>query len=353
MTAIITTYNQENYIAEAIDSILSQDYRPLEIIVVDDGSTDATAEIAAQYSKHGVRVRSQRNTGPSSAMNAGIKMATGDILVIQSGDDVALPGRISNQVNVIYSGRAEIITSIPLLIDGSSAVLHKSIFPVFSVDGGTMQPIAILRRLFYGGNFICAPSVTMTRSATSIIGPFHEGLLQLQDYHYWLRAASLGYAFHIDSAPMIKYRVHGGNLSMRGNTSESAESERLYILRRFSDFITTDVLQSLLSTSDFASCGIDAPKDVILPQLYLKHGLPSVRRIGFELIIDLLASERGRALLARHFALSPAAAWDILPDDPTAGLATSQMGLERRKKRLIEQIAAYWQRFKCRRLELR
>ena len=311
VTAIVTTYNQESYIAEAIDSLLSQDYRPLQIIVVDDGSRDATAEIVARYSRYGVKIHCQRNAGPSSALNTGIDMATGDILAFLSGDDVALPGRIGKQVDVIRSGRAEIVTSIPSLIDSYGALIHKTNFLFFSVDSGIVRPITLLSRLFYDDNFICAPSVAMTRSAASVIGPFHPGLLQLQDFEYWLRAACRGYSVHIEAAPMIKYRVHGSNLSGRRN-SKRTESEYLYILRRVSEFITTEALQSLLWNSNVSSCGVDAPKDVILPQMYLKHREPSVRQIGFELIIDLLASERGRALLALHFGLSPAATWEIL-----------------------------------------
>jgi glycosyltransferase involved in cell wall biosynthesis len=311
VTAIVTTYNQESYIAEAIESLLSQDYRPLQIIVVDDGSHDATAEIATGYSRYGVEVHTQRNGGPSVALNTGMNLATGDIVAILSGDDVALPGRISCQVDVICSGRVEIVTSIPILIDSVGSVIHNSNFPVFSAESGTVQPTHLLRRLFYDGNFICAPSVTMTRSSVSLIGSFHEGLLQLQDLEYWLRAACRGYSVHIDGAPMIKYRLHDSNLSGRRN-SKRAESEYMYICRRVGEFVTTEALQSLLWNSNVSSCGVDAPKDAILPQMYLKHRDPAVRQIGFELIIELLASERGRALLARHFGLSSAGAWEIL-----------------------------------------
>ena len=87
VTAIITTYNQESYIAEAIDSMLSQDYHPLEIIVVNDGfwrrnrrNRGAIFIIMGKFPAH-----SQRNSGPSSAVNVGINIATGDILAILSG----------------------------------------------------------------------------------------------------------------------------------------------------------------------------------------------------------------------------------------------------------------------------
>ena len=86
ISVIIPTYNYARFLAEAIDSALGQSYAPLEIIVVDDGSTDATSEVLAAYGDR-IRVLRQKNQGVAMARNAGIAAARGDYLAFLDSDD--------------------------------------------------------------------------------------------------------------------------------------------------------------------------------------------------------------------------------------------------------------------------
>jgi glycosyltransferase involved in cell wall biosynthesis len=97
VSVIIPVYNGERFLAEAIDSVFAQDYRPIEVIVVDDGSGDHSAEIAKSYAH--VRVISQENRGLSAARNAGIAAATGAFLAFVDADDVMLPAKLTKQVD--------------------------------------------------------------------------------------------------------------------------------------------------------------------------------------------------------------------------------------------------------------
>ncbi|MEB3829138.1 glycosyltransferase family 2 protein [Phormidium sp. CCY1219] len=87
VSVIIPVHNGENYLADAIESVLGQNYQPLEILVIDDGSTDKTAEIAKEYGEK-IRYIYQLNAGPAAARNAGIKLANGDILGFLDADDL-------------------------------------------------------------------------------------------------------------------------------------------------------------------------------------------------------------------------------------------------------------------------
>jgi len=87
VSVIIPVYNGDNYLSDAIENVLNQNYRPLEILVIDDGSTDKTAEIAKEYGET-VRHIYQSNAGPAAARNAGIKLATGDIIGFLDADDL-------------------------------------------------------------------------------------------------------------------------------------------------------------------------------------------------------------------------------------------------------------------------
>jgi glycosyltransferase involved in cell wall biosynthesis len=98
---MIPTYNREKYICEAIDSVIAQDYRPIEIIVVDDGSTDNTKEIVAKYDKNIVKYFYQKNKGISGARNTCLAEAKGEYLAWLDSDDYYLPGKLTAQMEYL------------------------------------------------------------------------------------------------------------------------------------------------------------------------------------------------------------------------------------------------------------
>lgn len=221
VSLVMTTYNHARYIVEALDSVIAQDRRPDEIIVVDDGSTDDTARIAQDFVRQGVQIITRKNGGPSNAFNEGATQATGDILVLFSGDDVLTKNSIGLRVAALESGHCDIVCSPPIWISGDGRELggaeHPPLFPQF----GSLRPAEMFARLYYGGNFVCAPSVAMTRAAWKVAGPYNPELFQLQDYAAWLRAAGKGMRFQCSTEPFVRYRWHGGNLSSADNTWRS------------------------------------------------------------------------------------------------------------------------------------
>ncbi len=104
VTVLIPTYNQENYIGPTIQSVLDQTYRNLQIIVLDDGSADATGKVALQYQEKDSRVRvitGEPNVGFSANMNKGFKLTQGEFVAKLDGDDIMLPERIEEQVHFL------------------------------------------------------------------------------------------------------------------------------------------------------------------------------------------------------------------------------------------------------------
>ena len=97
VTCIVPVFNGERFLAEALDSILKQSYRPIEIIVVDDGSTDGTAGIVASYGKQ-VRYVHQANAGPGAARNLGLSLAQGTFIAFLDADDVWHPDKLTLQM---------------------------------------------------------------------------------------------------------------------------------------------------------------------------------------------------------------------------------------------------------------
>jgi glycosyltransferase involved in cell wall biosynthesis len=108
LSCIVPVYNSEAYLGQALDSILAQTLLPAEIIIIDDGSTDATPMIAAKYARHVSYIR-QENQGPAGARNAGLRVAGGEFLAFLDADDTWHPEKLERQMNA----RAEFLDRSP------------------------------------------------------------------------------------------------------------------------------------------------------------------------------------------------------------------------------------------------
>ncbi|NQE46618.1 Glycosyltransferase AglI [ANME-1 cluster archaeon GoMg2] len=102
VSVIIPAFNAEGTVRDAINSVLSQTYKQIEIIVINDGSTDNTLKILREYGEQ-IRYITQNNKGPSAARNAGIKIAKGDFIAYQDADDVSMPERIEREVDYLLN----------------------------------------------------------------------------------------------------------------------------------------------------------------------------------------------------------------------------------------------------------
>src|SRR6059058_727746 len=178
VSVIIPCYNQAHFLDEAIESVLTQTYPNREIIVVDDGSTDNTAEVARRYSA--VRHIYQENAGPAAARNAGVEAGRGKYLVFLDADDRLLPEALEIGVDCLRqhpecafaSGHSRFITA-----DGS--FLSKSEQPYITRD----HYLELLR-----GNYIwCPGSVIYRRSVFEIVKGFDTSLGPGADYDLYFR----------------------------------------------------------------------------------------------------------------------------------------------------------------------
>ena len=127
VSILINNYNYARFLGEAIDSALSQSYSPVEIILVDDGSTDQSREIISTYSSRVIPIFKE-NGGQASAFNAGIAASRGDILCFLDSDDYFHPGKVARIVE-IFGG---LDTSKPLMVHHRMNIRHE--------DGKTRQP---------------------------------------------------------------------------------------------------------------------------------------------------------------------------------------------------------------------
>lgn len=188
VSAIVPAFNAAATLDETLWSIRTQTYRALEIIVVDDGSTDNTCAIATQHADADSRVQlvAQRNAGVAAARNRGVTESQGPLLTFVDADDLCAPTRVERQVQALRSERAALAYTWSALIDEQSRVLPIVWTPRFQGD--------VLAALC-GGNFIGNGSaVLVTREAFQEAGGFDTSLRAAsaqgcEDYKFYLAVA--------------------------------------------------------------------------------------------------------------------------------------------------------------------
>lgn len=221
VSVVIPAYNVAAHIGEAIDSVLAQDYAPVEIIVVDDGSKDDTAEVVSSRFPQVTLIR-KANGGAATARNAGIRQAQGEFIAFLDADDIWLPGKLKAQVAYF---RAH--PDVAMNCTGFSQWVSddKGVFPdPLSVipDQAGVASDAIDRELsgwvyhkLLLRSFVWTTTVMMRRALIDKIGLYDESFRLGQDYEYFLRA-SRETEIHRLSRAYALYRQHPGSATARG-----------------------------------------------------------------------------------------------------------------------------------------
>jgi glycosyltransferase involved in cell wall biosynthesis len=207
VSVVIATYNYGRYLALALDSALGQTFTDLEIIVVDDGSTDETSEVIRPYLRlPRVRYYRTNHVGQPAAKNVGIRLALAPLVAFLDADDLWLPAKLERQLprfrcdprlGVLYSRRL-LIDEDGRELEGHQPQLHR---------GWVLEPMFL-------DNFVCFSSAIVRRAVFDTVGMFDETLALAIDYDLWLRVA-LHYPFDYVDEPLVQYRTGHANLSRR------------------------------------------------------------------------------------------------------------------------------------------
>jgi glycosyltransferase involved in cell wall biosynthesis len=229
VSVVIPAYNSEKHLGETLRSALNSSFTDLEVVVVDDGSSDKTADIAAGFGPK-VRVLSQANAGMSASRNRGIDSCDSEFIALLDSDDVWHPLKLQYQLQAL-SGRPE----------------HGFAFTNFSVwDGGSQNGFCeqartgavdgdfdgwIYHRLIVT-NWALPSSVLFRSRAWRELGPFHCDDHQTDDWEYLVRA-SRQFRFVRLAEPMVLYRQHASSLSRRLPTQHTGEIMRETLIARY------------------------------------------------------------------------------------------------------------------------
>lgn len=206
LVSIVIPFYNCAYIDQAVQSALNQTYQPLEIIVVDDGST-RHADRLAPYLPY-ISYMGKANGGTASALNHGIRHASGEYIAWLSSDDLFYPDKISHQVAFMRDQRARISHTNFNYIDQAGNVTQYHVAPDFKV-------MTDFYRRFLNANPVNGCTVMVKKELFQTVGLFDEGLPYTHDLDYWLRVLRSGTCFPYLNQTLTAYRWHDAMGTLR------------------------------------------------------------------------------------------------------------------------------------------
>ena len=244
ISVVMSVYDGERFLREAIGSVLEQSLESLELIVVDDGSADATSEILAEIEDPRVRIMRRPHAGLAAALNAGIARARAPLIGRMDADDVADPERFERQYAFLQD-RPEVglLGTGVRLTDFSGCDVGTWVPPVTDRD---------IRRKMMRANQFAHPSVVFRRSLFEAVGGYDERMARAQDYDLWLRMLARTEGANLPD-PLLLRRLGREQFGTPAETSQIrwAVRARMAALRRgeFPLVAAADLLPSLVAAA--------------------------------------------------------------------------------------------------------
>jgi len=215
VSVIVPAYNAERFLGEAIESVLAQTYAPVETIVIDDGSTDRTAEVARGYD--GVEVIGQENAGPAIARNRGFEASRGEMVTFHDADDTMMPGKLQAQIDCLLAdpgvgivmGEQEVFvepgTELPFWAGGSTGAVAVPTRPAVPTEEPPVHAMTMLMR----------------REVFELVGPFDPATCPAEDIDWALRSVEAGIGTVKLSQLLLRRRVHPESLTQDAAASRN------------------------------------------------------------------------------------------------------------------------------------
>jgi glycosyltransferase involved in cell wall biosynthesis len=211
VSVVMPAYNAGAFLAQAIESVLAQTWRDFELIIVNDGSTDNTLEIAEGYAAQDARVKvyTQPNAGTASALNRGIDLAPGEWVFLMHADDRMRPNRLERQLAFIAEHpELSVASSLIRHIDSRNRVIGK--------DNSKLTTYTAVDKLVAANELIGFnhPAVALRKSSVLAVGGYRQRFWPAEDIDLWNRLVEKGYKVLVQPEFLLDYRMHGSSASI-------------------------------------------------------------------------------------------------------------------------------------------
>lgn len=234
VSVIITSFNHASFIRESIQSVLDQTHENIEVIIVDDGSSDLSTQKIAEFKDLRIKTLFFKKNHQAHPRNTAIKMARGKYIAFQNSDDVWVRSKLENQVKKLESDTRIVgcFTGVSIINRWGWTVKKTWATNLFQTQNRSGSKWS---NYFYEkGNCLCISSAIVKKEVFDKVGLFNTSLLQLSDFDLWIRLVRIGKIFIIDE-PLVKMRViNNANISSPSQKSYNRfVSEYAQILERY------------------------------------------------------------------------------------------------------------------------
>lgn len=246
-SVIMTSFNYGYYIGLAIESVLAQSYSDLELLIVDDCSTDDSWEVISKYNDPRVKaVRLEKNKGANFAYNYALSIAEGEYIACLDSDDIFMPNKLERQAEFLEQHpEIDICGTFVTEIDRNGAI-NFEVRPYadwFNVSVDLNDPSTWLWH-----NRVCHSGSVVRKELHDRLGGFENRLIYTPDWQFWLRALVAGARFSVLREELVGYRNHGNNIthkSAQGTLIEHAETVRAILLPWLFETKRNDLIDKL------------------------------------------------------------------------------------------------------------
>lgn len=276
VSVIIPIYNGELYIGQAIESVIAQTYKDVELIVVDDGSNDNTEKVVKKYGD--IKYIYQNNSGPSAARNRGMAASEGEYIAFLDSDDLYKENKLEAQINAFEKNMdVDIVYNDCISVDKDLNYINT-----LRSEGVYENKEDFLCMLLFRQIIPIPPSIMLRRRCFEEGYLYNEEYKHSEDYEYTIRLAQR-YRFKYIPEPLYIYRRHGGNLTNAHSTQQERE---IHVLRELGH----EKIEEIVGASSFSS----AEKSFLLAKIYIKL---SEYKLAENLLLRLTESDCSNPLL--------------------------------------------------------
>lgn len=245
VSVIIPAYNAIAYLPKTLASVQQQTFKDFEVLVIDDGSTDSTADWVNSLSDRNVQLIVQKNGGCASARNRGIQAARGDYIAFLDADDIWEPSKLEKQAHILETSAAVgVVNTWISNIDSQGQPIGNLGTP--DAEG------KVWAQVIEENPIMCGSAPMVRRQCFDAVGLFDQSLRSAEDWDMWIRLAKK-YEFAVVKEPLVRYRIHPKSKSH--NLQLHLQSRLSVIEKAFSDSASDD------SASDDASASEEAGKN--------------------------------------------------------------------------------------------
>jgi glycosyltransferase involved in cell wall biosynthesis len=308
VTVILTSFNHERYIREAIDSVLTQTFTDFELVIWDDESSDGSWGIINEYSDPRVRsFRNKKRVGSIFGINETIaNHNSGKYIAIHHSDDVWESDKLEKQVGFLdaHEHIGAVFSNASIIADDGSPFSLDSHFYYNVFDQENKNRHEWLNYFFFHGNVLCHPSVLIRKACYDDVGSYRHGIYQLCDFDMWIRLC-LKYEIHILPDRLIRFRARDNEENSSGDRPDSrirSTYEFYKLIQNYKKVLDFADLEKIFPSAKKFFRKESTDVEFALGMIALEHAeIPVAPLLGLDIFFDALSDPKRRIALKQNY----------------------------------------------------